>query len=57
MKIIEVLTDAGHVDTIISIAEQYEVPDVWHYDTGTDDRHVVRLLVSSETTQSILDSA
>lgn len=56
MKIIEVITDAGYVDTILSIAEQNNVPEVWHYPAGEDGRHVVRLLVSSEATQSILDS-
>ena len=58
MKVIEVLTDAGHVDTILSIAEQYNLPDVWHYEAGAgDERQVVRLLVSSEDTQAVLDSA
>ncbi len=57
MKVIEVLTDAGHVDTILSIAEQHNVPDVWHYQSGEDERHVVRLLAPAEDTQSILDSA
>lgn len=58
MKIIEVLTDAGHVDTILGIAEHHNVLDVWHYDAGAeDDRQVVRLLVPSEDTQAILDSA
>ena len=57
MKVIEVLTDAGHVDTILSIAEHHNVPDVWHYETDADDRHVVRLLAPAEDTQSILDSA
>ena len=51
------LTDQGHVDTILGIAEQNEVLDVWHYDVGVDDRQVVRLLVSNEETQTILDSA
>ena len=56
MKIIEVITDEGHVDTILSIAEQYEVVDVWQY-VDTNDRQVVRLLVSSELMQKVLDSA
>ena len=57
MKVIEVLTDAGHVDTILGIAEHYDVPDVWHYEAGDDGRHIIRLLVPAEATQSILDSA
>ena len=57
MKIIEVLTDAGYVDTILGIAEQHNVPDVWHYETDADERHVIRMLVPSEDIQSILDKA
>ena len=57
MKIIEVLTDTGHVDTILGIAEQNDVLDVWHYDAGVDGRQVVRLLVSNEVTQLIIDRA
>lgn len=57
MKVIEVLTDAGHVDTILGIAEQNNVLDVWHYDADAESRQVVRLLVTNEATQSILDSA
>ncbi len=57
MKIVEVLTDEGHVDTILSIAEQNKVVDVWHYAAGEDGRQVVKLLVSNESTQLIIDSA
>lgn len=57
MKIIEVLTDQGHFDTIMGIAEQYKVLDVWHYDVGAENRQVIKLLVSNEETQAILDSA
>ena len=56
MKVIEVLTDQGHVDTILSIAEQHKVLDAWHYDVGAENRQVVKLLVSNEETQAILDS-
>ncbi len=56
MKTIEVITDLGHVDTVLGIAEQNKVLDTWHYDGGVDNRHVVKMLVTSESTQAILDS-
>ncbi|MFK7794677.1 MAG: TIGR00341 family protein [Gammaproteobacteria bacterium] len=57
MKIIEIITDEGHVDTILSIAEQFDVTDHWHYQLDRDDRHVVRMLVSKELIQSVLDAS
>ncbi len=56
MKSIEIITDAGHVDTIISIAQQYEVMDYWHYKTADDERHAIKMIVSNEGIQSILDA-
>ena len=57
MKIIEIITDIGHVDTILSIADQFEVEDCWQYSLEDDERQVVKMLVPSETIQSVLDSA
>ncbi len=56
MKIVEVITDEGHVDTILGIAEQFDVTDYWHYQLDRDDRHVVRMLVSNELIQAVLDT-
>lgn len=55
MKSIEIITDAGHVDTIVSIAEQYEALDYWHYPTTDNDRIAVKMIVINESVQSILD--
>jgi uncharacterized hydrophobic protein (TIGR00341 family) len=55
IKIIEVISDAGYVDTILSIAEQYNTIDIWHY-ANVDDKHIIRLLVAGESTQKVLDS-
>lgn len=55
IKIVEVITDAGHVDTIPSIAEQYNTIDIWHY-ANIDNQHVIRLLVAGESIQKVLDS-
>ena len=56
MKIVEVITDEGHVDTILGIAEQFDVTDYWCYQLEQDDRHVVRMLVSNELIQAVLDT-
>jgi len=56
MKIIEVIADAGHHDTIVSIAEQQQVEDIWFSQNNEDGRIVARLLVSPEKRQRVLDS-
>ena len=55
MKIIEVIADAGHHDTIASIAEQQQVEDIWFGANNEDGRIAARLLVSPENRQSVLD--
>lgn len=56
MKIIEVIADAGHHDTIASIAEQQQVEDIWFGANNEDGRIAARLLVSPENRQSVLDA-
>ena len=56
MKIIEVIADAGHHDTIRSIADQQQVEDIWFYHNDEDDRVVARLLISPEKRQKVLDA-
>jgi uncharacterized hydrophobic protein (TIGR00341 family) len=56
MKIIEVIADAGHHDTIVGIAEQQQVEDIWFTQKNEDDRIVARLLVSPEKRQKVLDA-
>ena len=56
MKIIEVVADAGHKDTINSIAEQYQIADIWYASKNNDDRIVARLLVGAEARQTVLDA-
>lgn len=55
MKIIEVITDKGHIDTVIGIAEQYEVSDYWLGVEDERNRQSIRLLVKAEIIQTILD--
>ncbi len=56
MKIIEVIADAGHHDTIVSIAEQQQVEDIWFTQKNEDGRIIARLLVSPEKRQKVLDA-
>jgi uncharacterized hydrophobic protein (TIGR00341 family) len=55
MKIIEVIADAGHHDTILGIAEQQQVEDIWFGPDNDDGRIAARLLVRPEYRQQVLD--
>lgn len=56
MKTIDVIADAGHLDTITGIAEQHKVVDVWAGPVGEDGRCMARLLVAPEQRQTVLDA-
>jgi uncharacterized hydrophobic protein (TIGR00341 family) len=56
MKIIEVIADAGHHDTILGIAEQQQVEDIWFTQKNEDGRIAARLLVRPENRQKVLDA-
>lgn len=56
MRIIKVICDAGHLDTIEGIAEQKEVTDFWWHKNEEDDRIDVNLLVRPGKRQAVLDS-
>lgn len=56
MKIIEVIADAGHHDTIAGIAEQHQVEDIWFSTANEDGRIAAHLLVQPEHRQSVLDA-
>lgn len=56
MRIIEVITDHGHVDTLRGIAEQQEILDVWVGQTDEDGRCSTRLLVNPEKQQVVMDA-
>jgi len=56
MKIIEVIADDSHHDTIVGIAEQQQVEDIWFTQKNEDGRIVTRLLVSPEKRQKVLDA-
>jgi len=56
MKIIEVIADHGHLDTILGIAEQHSIIDHWQSPVAEDGRCAIRLLVSPDSRQAVLDA-
>jgi uncharacterized hydrophobic protein (TIGR00341 family) len=56
MRIIEVLADCGHVDTVRGIAEHNEILDHWMDRSEEEERCSMRLLVRSEKQQVVLDA-
>lgn len=56
MKIIEVIADHGHHDTISSIAEQHGAVDHWLGPVCEDGRSTVRILVTPESRPAVLDA-
>ena len=56
MKIIEVIADSSHSDTIRAIAEHHEITDIWSGTENDDGRIALRMLVATEQRQDVLDS-
>jgi uncharacterized hydrophobic protein (TIGR00341 family) len=56
MRIIEVLADSGHADTLLGIAEQRAVVTHWMTCNEEEKRCSVRFVVAPETQQSVIDS-
>ncbi len=56
MRMIEVIGDCGHVDTIRGIAEQNEIMDCWVAKSEEEERCSARLLVRPENQQAVLDA-
>jgi len=56
MRLIEVIVDVGHIDTIKGIAEQHEIIDCWSIQGYEEDRCIVRMLVEPEKQQTVLDA-
>ena len=55
MRVIEVITDQGHVDTIRSLADQHEIVDIWVGTNDEDGRCSTRMLVTPKNQQAIID--
>lgn len=56
MRVIEIIADAGHLDTLAGIAEQHGVTDFWYGAEGADGRHVLRMLVDDQSRQGVIDA-
>ena len=56
MRIIEVITDEGHVATLRSVAEQQEIIDIWIGASDEDGRCSTRMLVPPKKQQAVLDA-
>lgn len=56
MKLIEVVVDEGHVDTVMGIAEQYGAMDVWPGSACVDGRQSIRIIAGPENRQALLDA-
>ena len=56
MRIIETITDPGHVDTLLSIAEHHEILDHWVTPAEEDQRQSVKMLVRPGKQQAVIDA-
>ena len=56
MKLIEVIADCGHLDTLSGLAEQHKLLDHWYTQTDNGERTSFRMLVDDETRQPVLDT-
>ncbi len=56
MKIIEVITDQGHLDTVLGIAEQQAIADFWQLPASESERVSVRMLVPPNKSQAVMDA-
>jgi len=56
MKLIEVVADVGHLDTLTGLAEQYGALDYWYSQTVEDQRCSVRVLVDDTKRQTVMDA-
>jgi uncharacterized hydrophobic protein (TIGR00341 family) len=56
VRVIEVIADAGHLDTLTSIAEQHSVVDLWEGPPGADGRGVLHMLVDDASRQQLVDA-
>ena len=56
MKLIEVMADSGSTPTVSKIAEKYKVRDFRLGREGEDGRQAMRMLVTDEKVQPVLDA-
>lgn len=56
MRVIEIVADTSHFDTLAGIAAQHAVADFWCGDVGGDGRQAVRMLVDDASRQAVIDA-
>jgi len=56
MRLIEIVADEGHTDTLSGIADQYEITDYWWGAPAEDGRRSFRMLVNDKARQSVMDA-
>jgi uncharacterized hydrophobic protein (TIGR00341 family) len=56
MRVIEIIADAAHLDTLSGIAEQHAVPDFWFGDVFEDGRSAFHMLVDDASRQAVIDA-
>ena len=56
MKIIEVVVDPGHLDTLLGLADQLGANDFWYSQAVEGERQSFRMLVDDEKRQTMLDA-
>ncbi|MCP5300856.1 MAG: TIGR00341 family protein [Chromatiaceae bacterium] len=56
MRLIEIVADTGHTDTLAGIADQFEITDYWWGAPAEDGRRSFRMLVSDSTRQPVMDA-
>ena len=56
MRVIEIVADACHLDTLTGIAEQHEVSDFWYGEVAGDGRRILRMLVDDASRQAVIDA-
>jgi len=56
MRIVEVITDAAHMDSLAGIAEHFEATDFWWGVENEDGRRSVRFLVADDSRQGVVDA-
>ena len=56
MKLIEVIADSSHTDTLVRLAKQYGAEDCWLGPVNEDKRQPLRMLVGPDNRQEVLDA-
>lgn len=56
MKIIEIIAEAGYLDTLKSIAQQNQIDDIWFSAENEEGRISTRMLVAPSSRQVVLDA-